>query len=96
MGNKKIKIEIPLEYVIDIASFGESGTLNRMVQISFEKEIKRLGYEKELQEARDEKMDRIFGNLSRTLGASNMKKLEDAIETGREAIKVANRLTNKN
>ena len=93
---KKIKIEIPLSHAIEIATYGESGSLSRLTQLSFEKELKRLGYEKEVHEVREEKMNRIFGNLSRTLGASNMKKLEDAIETGREAIKVANRLTNKN
>ena len=93
---EKIKIEIALDFAIDIATYGESGFLSRLVQLSFEKELERLGYEKEIRGVREEKLNRIFNNLSRTLGASNMKKIEDAIETGKEAIKVANRLTNKN
>lgn len=93
---KKIKIEIPLDYAVEIATYGESGALSRLVQMSFEKALKDLGYQNDVQKARDEKINKIFGNLSRTLGASNTKKLEDAIETGKEAIRVANRLTNKN
>jgi len=93
---KKIKIEIPLEYAIEIATYGESGALSRLVQMSFEKGLKDLGYQNEIQKARDEKINKIFVNLSRTLGASNMKKIESALETGKESIRVANRLTNKN
>ena len=93
---EKIKSEILLEHAIEIATYGESGSLSRLTQLSFEKELKRLGHEREVHEAREEKMDRIFGNLSRTLGASNMKKLDDAIKIGKEAISVASRLTNKN
>lgn len=96
MGNKKIKIEIPLSHAVEIATYGESGALSRLVQMSFEKALNDLGYQKEIQKVRDEKINKIFNNLSRTLGASNMKKLEDAIETGKSAIRVANRLTNKN
>ena len=93
---KKIKIEIPLDHAIEIATYGENGSLSRLLQMSFEKGLNDLGYHKEIQKVRDEKINKMFNNLSRTLGASNMKKLEDAIETGKEAIRVANRLTNKN
>ena len=93
---EKIKIEIALDFAIDIATYGESGSLPRIVQMAFEKQLKNLGYEKEVQKVRDKKINKLFNNISRTLGASNMKKLEDVIETGKEAIKVANRLTNKN
>jgi len=92
---EKITITIPLDFAIEIATYGELGKISKFAQISIEKELKRLGYEKQLNIARDEKTKELFKSLNRTLGSDSMKKIEDAIKIGKDAIKVANRM-NKN
>ncbi len=93
---KKVRIEIPLDYAVDIATYGESGEVSRFVQKSIEKELTRLGYNQELDNARDEKTKKLFNSLNRTLGSDSMKILEKAIKIGTDAIKVSNRMNNKN
>lgn len=93
---EKVTITIPLDFALDIATFGESGKIPRLTQISIEKELKKLGYEKELNETRKNKTKNLFKSLDRVLGSDNMKKIDDAVKIGVNAIKVANRMNNKN
>lgn len=93
---KKIKVEIPLEFAIEIATYGETGKVSRLIQTSFQKELKKLGFENELNVAREKKLNDLFGNIKRVLGDENVQKINDSIETAKNAIKVATRLNNKN
>jgi hypothetical protein len=95
MGDK-IVIQIPVEYAVEIATYGETGEVSKFIQLFFEKQLKEKGLEYKVQEAREEKMQKMFKNLKRTLGDQNMAKLEDAIETGKQAIRVATRMNQKN
>jgi hypothetical protein len=93
MDNRKIVIELPLDIALEIATYGEYGKISRFVQKLFEKQIVEKGFKQDLLNTQDQKLEKLKENLSRTLGGDVMKKVDDAIQTGVEAIKVANRLT---
>jgi len=93
---KKVRIEIPLDFAVEIATYGESGTISRFVQMSIEKELTRLGYNKELDIAREEKTKKLFNSLNKTLGSDSVNKIQKAIKIGTDAIKVSNRMNDNN
>jgi hypothetical protein len=64
--------------------------------MSIEKELTRLGYNQELDNAREEKTKKLFNSLNRTLGSDSMNKIENAIKIGTDAIKVSNRMNDNN
>ena len=92
----KVTIEIPLGFAVEIATYGESGKISRFAQMSIEKELTRLGYNQELDNAREEKTKKLFNSLNRTLGSDSMNKIENAIKIGTDAIKVSNRMNDNN
>jgi hypothetical protein len=92
--NKTITIEISLDIALEIASYGEYGKISRIAQKLFEKQIIEKGFKQDLLNMQDQKLEKLKENLSRTLGGDTMKKLDDIIHVGVDAIKVANRLNN--
>lgn len=93
---EKVTIEIPLDFAIEIATYGESGKISRFAQLSIEKELTRLGYDDKLNSVREEKTKNLFNSLNRTLGSDSMNKIESAIKIGKDAIKVSNRMNDNN
>jgi len=92
---KTINIELPVDLAIEIATYGETGKISRIAQRKFEKAVIDNGYKNELTQARDEKIKNLFGKIERTLGTDATKTIKDAVKTGEEAIRVANRMNNQ-
>lgn len=61
---KKITITIPLDIALEIATYGEYGKVSRNTQHYMEKQVKQMGYEKELNDLRDQKLKASAENLS--------------------------------
>ena len=93
---EKISINIPLSIAIEIATYGDNGKVSKIAQLSIEKELNRLGYQKQLTEERKNKTKRLFESLKKTLGSDAMNKLDDAIKIGKDAITISKRMNDKN
>lgn len=90
--SSNISIQVPLDVMLEIATYGSNGRISEHVQRRFEKMLIEQGYQEELHVMREAKLEEMRANLSRTLGPTNMKKLESVIATSVEAIKIASRM----
>lgn len=93
---KKITITIPLDIALEIATYGEYGKVSRNTQHYMEKQVKQMGYEKELNDLRDQKLKASAENLSRILGSDVMNKIEESLKVAKDAMIVASRMNEKN
>ena len=87
---KKITVEIPVDYLIDIATYGRIGTneFSKQMQIWAEKEVNSSGFQSELNQSRQEKLEKLRQNLKNVLGSDVMEKVDNAIKDGIKALNI--------
>jgi hypothetical protein len=76
----KIVIQIPVDYVVELATYGETGKVSKLIQLFFEKQLKDKGLENKIHTAREIKLQETFVNLKRTLGSEGVKNLKTLLK----------------
>lgn len=93
---KKITITIPLDLALEISTYGSSGKISTSAQMFMEKQVKQMGYEKELNDLRDKKLKESSENLAKILGSDVMSKIDESLKIAKDAMQVAARMNEKN
>lgn len=79
--DNKITIEIPINYLIQIAVYGNMGTgdLPDSIKLWATKKLTETGYDKQLKEAQRERLDQLRESIKNVLGKEEVQKIDEAI-----------------
>lgn len=86
---KKINIEMPVQYLIELATYGDlcSGKIPELVIRHIESEIVKNGFKKELNDAQEEKLKMLRASLKNLFGKDGMDKIDNVLGQCAEAMK---------
>lgn len=95
--NDNLTIEVPVYYLLQIATHGKMGTgdLPDIMRTWATKKLLESGYNEELRKAQDEKLDQLRKSLSNVVGKEGMRKIDDALSDAKIGLDFAIKLHNK-